>query len=67
MQRFARFTALVTLAFAACVVASSTASAQTFGLDPTSLSLAVIPATSGDMLTPSAALPPSAPPPPWSL
>jgi hypothetical protein len=64
MQSFARFTAFVTLAFAACVVASSTASAQTFNLDPISASQPAIPATSGDLLRPSLALPPSAPPPP---
>ena len=50
--------------FVACLFASSTAFAQTFTLDPTSSSLVAIPATSGDLVVPSGALPPSAAPPP---
>lgn len=64
MHVFARITAFVALALAACAVTSSTASAQSFNLDPLSASQVAIPATSGDILVPSAAIPPSAPPPP---
>jgi hypothetical protein len=64
MQSLVRFNVFVTLAFAACLISSSTASAQTFNLDPTSISQPAIPATSGDLLMTSAAIPPSAPPPP---
>src|SRR6185295_17454417 len=64
MQSFARIFVLAAFALVACALSSSTASAQTFNLDPTSVSQAAIPATSGDLLITSAAIPPSAPPPP---
>lgn len=59
-----RMSTLTACTLAAYALAAATASAQTFNLDPLSASLATIPATSGDLLVPSAALPPSAAAPP---
>jgi len=44
------------------VFTSTTASAQSFGLDPDSVTGPLIPADSGEILSPSAPMPPSAPP-----
>ncbi len=56
--------AFAAVATAALVSISVSAFAQTFALQPTSPTLGVIAGSASDLLQPSAALPPSAPPPP---
>lgn len=63
MQSLARIV-VSSILFTACVFDPSSARAQSFSLDPPSISLPGVPATAGDILVPIAAIPPTAPPPP---